>query len=142
MDGADIAVLELELQEEVASIDLFPEVGNSLAALNNAGFKIAVCSNLAKPYAAPIKKLLPALDAYAWSFEIGAIKPDPKIYREVAAMLQLEPYEILFVGDSIEADYLGPKRVGMHSLHLVRNGGAKAGQAITDLRLLCELSLK
>lgn len=139
---AQMVALERDLQAELRSIVLFPEVTDTLTALRQAGFKLAVCSNLAQPYAAPIKKLLPALDAYAWSFEIGAIKPDPKIYRAVAAMLQLESHEILFVGDSIEADYWGPKRIGMRSLHLARDGAAGAGQSITDLSLLCELSLK
>lgn len=139
---AQMAALERDLQAELRSISLFPDVTGSLAALRRAGFKLAVCSNLAQPYAAPIKKLLPELDAYAWSFEIGAIKPDPKIYHEVAAMLQLETREILFVGDSIQSDYLGPQKIGMRSLHLARNGDAKAGQSITDLSLLCELSLK
>tara|TARA_R110001599_G_scaffold159052_2_gene346311 strand:+ start:123520 stop:123912 length:393 start_codon:yes stop_codon:yes gene_type:complete len=44
---AEIAALERDLQAELASIGLFPEVARSVAALRAAGFKIAVCSNLA-----------------------------------------------------------------------------------------------
>ena len=60
-------------------------------------------------------------DAYAWSFEVGVVKPDHRIYSTIWQSLALSPGEVLMVGDTYEADCLGPRRVGMHAIHLARN---------------------
>ena len=96
-----------------------------------------MCSNLAKPYALPVLSLLPfEFDAYAWSFEVGVVKPDHRIYNTVWQSLALSPGEVLMVGDTYEADCLGPRRVGMHAIHLARN---LASPDPRFLRSLCDL---
>ena len=76
----ELAPLEEDLQMEIDSLSLYPDTNTTLWELRKAGLKIAVCSNLARPYAAPVMTLLPVtLDAYIWSFEVGAIKPEPII---------------------------------------------------------------
>ena len=108
-----------------------------LRALQRQGLQLGLCSNLAKPYAPPVLSLLPfELDAYAWSFEVGAVKPYHRIYSTVWQSLALSPGEVLMVGDTYEADCLGPRRVGMHAIHLARN---LASPAPCFLRSLCEL---
>lgn len=110
------------LQRELASVMLFLDVIPVLCDLRERGVQLGVCSNLAKPYAAPVLSFLPfELDAYVWSFEVGAIKPDHRIYESACHSLRLRPEEVLMVGDTYEADYLGPKRFGMHALHLTRD---------------------
>ena len=87
--------------------------------LRDRGLKLALCSNLAEPYAAPIlAQLGTPLDCYAWSFDVGAIKPDPRIYAYVLQQLGCAAEEVLFVGDSVEADLAGPTQVGMQALLL------------------------
>lgn len=82
--------------------------------LRERGLKLALCSNLADPYAAPILAQLGLpLDCYAWSFQVGAIKPDPRIYAYVLRQLGCTAEEVLFVGDSVEADLAGPASIGM-----------------------------
>ncbi|UHQ21515.1 HAD family hydrolase [Lysobacter sp. 5GHs7-4] len=133
----DLASLQRDLGEELGSIRLFPETLAVMQALAARGLKLGLCSNLAAPYAAPVLRLLPfALDAYAWSFEVGAIKPDPAIYAEVCRRLGCQPAEVLFVGDTPEADLHGPRRYGMRSLLLRRDGlreGDDAADTIADL---------
>jgi len=129
-----IAALELDLYAELSTIKLYPEVAYTLTALRNAGYKIGLCSNLAAPYAVPIKFLLPfELDAYAWSFEVGAVKPDPAIYEQICAGLACVPSEVIMIGDTLEADYAGPRCMGMHGFHLDRKGDSPVEENLKTL---------
>ena len=132
----DLAPIERDLQAELETVRLFPESAGVLEELAARGLKLGLCSNLAAPYALPIRLLLPmTLDAYAWSFEVGALKPQPAIYADVCRQLGCEPSEVLMVGDTPEADLHGPRQFGMRSLLLRReNSEADDGSAIRDLR--------
>lgn len=111
------------LATELLSMSLFPETAEILAHLRACGLKLGICSNLAQPYAAPLRSLLPIeIDEYVWSFEVGAIKPDPIIYQAACDALKVKPEEILMVGDTYNADCLGPRRFGMQAVHLARAG--------------------
>jgi HAD superfamily hydrolase (TIGR01549 family) len=119
----ELAALEQALYAELASVRLFPEVPDVLNRLRAHGYRLGIVSNLAAPYAVPIKLLLPfPLDAYAWSFECGAVKPEPGIYATVARQLNCLPAEILMVGDTYAADYAGARAQGFQALLLDRNG--------------------
>lgn len=122
MSHSELASLETDLFIELASIRLFDDTLGSLTQLKDAGLKLAVCSNLAAPYAIPAKLLLPGLDVYSWSFEVGAIKPEPAIYHQVIDQLGCDASAIAMIGDTLEADALGPARQGMQGHHLQRNG--------------------
>lgn len=52
----------------------------------------------------------------------GTHKPDPAIFRAAAEALNLSCEQILFVGDSPEADICGAKGVGMQTAWLHRGG--------------------
>lgn len=118
-----IGELERELVEEVATVRPYPEARTTINRLRDVGLKVGVCSNLAAPYAVPIYSLLPdAFDACVWSFDVGAVKPDPAIYAAVCATSNLAPEELLFVGDTYAADVMGPRAFGMQAIHLARNG--------------------
>lgn len=126
--------IQTALESEISSISVYPDALETLQALKNAGLKLGLCSNLALPYANPIMRLLPiSLDAYVWSFDGGAIKPDPKIYLKVCDALDLEPTKILFVGDTLLADYIGPRSVGMNSVHLCRKGTPSTNETVNSL---------
>jgi len=53
---------------------------------------------------------------------LGCAKPDVRAYAGLAAMLTLEPSEILFVGDEPHADVVGPRAVGMQTVWVNRGG--------------------
>ncbi|MEV0680853.1 HAD family hydrolase [Actinosynnema sp. NPDC050436] len=44
------------------------------------------------------------VDEFVLSFEVGHVKPDPKIFRIACDRLGVHPSEVLMVGDSEEAD--------------------------------------
>ena len=108
LSNSELASLESDLFTELASVRLFDDALESLNQLKNAGLKLALCSNLAAPYAIPAKLLLPSFDVYGWSFEVGAIKPEPAIYRQMIEQLGCEASAIAMIGDTLQADMLGP----------------------------------
>ncbi|WP_158256644.1 HAD family hydrolase [Trinickia symbiotica] len=113
--------LEFDLATELASIELYPEVPDVLAGLHERNLKVAVASNLAKPYAAPLLALLPVgLDVFAWSFEVGYLKPDRRIFHWTCDQLGVPPENALMIGDSLRADYQGARAAGMRAIHLRR----------------------
>ncbi|UVA79995.1 HAD family hydrolase [Pandoraea commovens] len=120
--AAQLAAWETDLQTELSAMCVFPDTLPALARLRSTGYCIGLCSNLAAPYAAPAKALLPELDVYAWSFQIGAIKPDPQVYEYLVYELQCRPSDILFIGDSLHADFDGPSEFGMKARLLNRTG--------------------
>jgi FMN phosphatase YigB (HAD superfamily) len=116
-----IEALESALATELASIELFPEVPDVLAGLRERGIKVAVASNLAKPYAAPLLALLPiGPEVFAWSFEVGYLKPDRRIFHWACERLGVPPENALMVGDSLRADYRGARSAGLQAIHLRR----------------------
>lgn len=124
-----IPLIERELADEIEAIKPFDDVLDTLRRLRNAGHKIVVCSNLAQPYGEVVKRLLPDLDGYVFSFEVGAKKPDPAIYRAVCDAFHCLPQDVLFIGDSKRADFDGPRQFGMRSRLINRI----AGQALAEV---------
>lgn len=112
--------IQEQLDTELLSITAFQDGLQAAAMLKDAGFKVAVCSNLAKPYAAAIERLYPDLDAYSYSFEVGAVKPDAKIYQDACRKLGVVPSMVDMVGDSQRCDRAGPCEFGMRGWYLER----------------------
>lgn len=118
-----LVALYSDLDAELQSISLYPDTLSTLDQLSQAGFKIALCSNLAAPYGKAVYPLLSGFDAYAWSYEVGAIKPDPQIYQYLIDQLACTADEVLFIGDTPLADVEGPTAVGMSARLINRKGG-------------------
>lgn len=122
-------VIEQELAEEIAAIKPFDDVLDTLRRLQSADHRIVVCSNLAQAYGETVKRLLPGLDGYLFSYEIGAKKPDPATYQVVCDALHCWPEDMLFVGDSKRADFDGPRAFGMRAKLIDR----KSGQTLAEV---------
>ena len=72
----------------------------------------------------PFAHLLEGMvDAAIWSCEVGVMKPDRAIYELAASRLDTAPAELLMVGDSKQADVIGPRAAGLRALHLDRRTG-------------------
>lgn len=121
--------IEADLAEELAGLRLFAEVPELLARARRAGLRLAVCSNLAAEYGPAVRGLLPGLDAYILSYEVGVAKPDPGIFQRVCETLGCAPGEVMFSGDSRRCDVDGPQAFGMQARHLDR----RAGQSLLDV---------
>jgi HAD superfamily hydrolase (TIGR01509 family) len=100
-----IPVMRKELENEISGLQLFNDVEDVIQQLRSCNKKIAVCSNLAAEYGPVVRTMLPDMDAYVFSFEVGEVKPAPAIYQSVCKSLNVKPSKILFVGDSKRCDY-------------------------------------
>lgn len=66
------------------------------------------------------------MDAYGFSFAIGALKPQPFLYRATCELLGADTSvesDVLMIGDSEKCDRDGPMAVGIQGFLLNRNGG-------------------
>ncbi|UFS97469.1 HAD family hydrolase [Nocardia huaxiensis] len=91
----------------------YPDTGEVFEALHANGIAVGIVSNIAFD-------IRPAFESRGWdryigefalSFEIGAMKPDPLIFRTALDRLGCAPERALMVGDSLEADG-GAKALG------------------------------
>lgn len=130
--------IEAALEQEVAAIEAFPDALAAIALLQQHQLKVGVCSNLAQPYRKAVKRHFPELDAYTFSFEVGAVKADPLIYDSACESLgvglnSLSPISdrrrVVMIGDSLRCDCHGPQAVGIRGVHLDRSPGGQ----ISDL---------
>ena len=122
-----------DLDEEIQSIILYEDTLSTLEELKKLGFRLALCSNLAMPYGKVVSSFLPSLDAYAWSYEVGAIKPESQIYQYLIDKLQCHAKDILFIGDTLLADYSGPTEFGMSARLIDRKSGQKLADVLSDI---------
>lgn len=122
VDPSVMSHLESDLNNDLADILAYPDGILAVRALQNAGVKVVVCSNLAMPYAAAIENLYPNLDGYSYSFDVGAIKPSFDIYRHATQLVSVLPSDAWMIGDSKRCDCEGPTAFGMRGFWLDRKG--------------------
>ena len=128
-----LATAQRALDYEINSLRLFPDTVTTVARLRAAGVRVGICSNLASPYGDAAKALLPVTDAYAWSYEARAVKPDPAIYQRVLDQLGCAAHDILFIGDTPSADVDGPRAFGMSARLIDRKAGQSLETLLADL---------
>ena len=68
-------------------------------------------------------------DALTISTEVGACKPDAKMYQTVCCALGAEPDQCLFIDDR-ECNLRGATEYGMHAAQMLRDGGIGRDGAI------------
>ena len=122
-----------DLDEELQTITLYEDTLPTLEKLQNSGFRLALCSNTAMPYGKVVSSILPPLDAYAWSYEVGSIKPDSRIYQYLIDQLGCHVKDVLFIGDTPLADFSGPKEFGMSARLIDRKNGQKLADVLIDI---------
>ncbi|WDY56547.1 HAD family hydrolase [Pseudomonas sp. PSKL.D1] len=135
-----LAEIESVLKAELESIEAYDDGLRAVEILQAEGIRVAVASNLAAPYANPVRHHYPTMDAYGFSFAVGALKPQPFLYRATCELLGMEDTstltadEVMMIGDSEKCDRIGPQAVGIQGFLLNRNGG----QDFTDLMAFAE----
>lgn len=91
-------------------------------------FRLAVVSNTHSPTMVPEQLaamgVLDVMDAVVLSVDVGRRKPHADIYRAALDRLGAPARDVWFIGDSYEADYMGPRRMGMEALLIDPQGTA------------------
>ncbi len=106
----------------------YPEATAILTRLRAAGYRLGVISNASHSMPETLRKagLAEYFDTITYSFDVGAEKPDVRIFRRAVARANASEERCVHVGDSFEADYLGARRAGLHAVLLRREGDPPA----------------
>ncbi len=136
-DGAIVAELR-DLATSPATRPPFPETDEVLRRLAARGVPLHLVSNSTDYLLASLARRGWA-DRFAsvtFSQEVGAEKPDPRIFALALRRTGVAPVEVLHVGDSWSADYDGARRAGLRAAWLSRDGRPPPEPSVTirDLR--------
>ncbi|WP_165903578.1 HAD family hydrolase [Hymenobacter gummosus] len=80
--------------------------------------------------------MTPLIDALITSEDVGATKPDPRIFRVALERLGARPEEAVLVGDNWTADVLGARAAGIRPVWLNRFGAACPDATVTMITSL------
>jgi len=99
-----------------------------LRAVHHAGAKIGIVSNIWAPYAAGFRRvcadIVPLVESWQLSFEVGTAKPDQTLLQNALATLEVAPEHATMVGDSLEKDVVPALALGMGAVWLKRDPDA------------------
>lgn len=121
---------------------IYGDVVPALRALAAAGVKLGVISN----WDERLRPLLAELGLAQYfpvivvSCEMGATKPDRRLFERAARQLGVEPGELLHVGDSHVIDVLGAGNAGAHGRQVVRGKPLTGSWQMGSLVELCALA--
>ena len=102
-------------------IKIFPRLKETLLAIKEAGFRLAVLSDLPPVQKLSLLGLEGFFDVVLSSEETGALKPSGVPFAVLSHELKLEPGEILYVGNSLRFDVEGAKSAGMKAALIRRS---------------------
>ncbi len=101
--------------------DLYPDALRSLAALRDAGYRIAIVANQPIVRTAELRAIGVDADVVAMSDELGVWKPDPAFFAAALALMEEpDPSDVIYVGDRIDNDVLPAAAAGMRAVWLRR----------------------
>jgi len=105
--------------ELTTKVELYPEVPGVLAALG--GRRAAIVSNADHEHLAAWTFTVP-VEFVLVSEDVGAYKPDRRVFQRALERLGLEPHEVLHVGDSDVDDVRGARMAGLRVAWVNRAG--------------------
>ena len=107
----------------------------TLVALREMGMRVCLLSNAGVPIRTVLDRegVTPWVDATVLSYEVGAVKPDRRIFEAALAALDLPASRVVMVGDNANDDG-GGAHLGLRTLILPRTSGRVHGlDAVTAL---------
>jgi putative hydrolase of the HAD superfamily len=119
---------------------LFPDALSALERARSIAPHLGVISNHTDRLLGELDHLgiRPLLDSVTYSQEVGAEKPDSRVFEHALGRSGSQPHESVHIGNSWEADYLGATRAGIHAIWLNREG-TPAPRPCRQIRSLAEL---
>ncbi len=85
-----------------------------------AGYRLGIISNNYGNLAAICRQtgLAEFMEVLVDSAQVGAVKPDPAIFRRALSQMNVRPEEAVMVGDSLARDIRGARAAGMRAVWL------------------------
>ncbi len=148
-EALEVAIPDDRIHEHAAALwrrlgpacfSVFPDAVETVRSLNRAGYPLAIISNWPRGlrhFCAELG-LAKYFDHVLASGELGAAKPDGRIFVEACRRLKRSPTRVLHVGDSLTDDYLGGEASGLRVALIDRAQAprSRSQQVIHDLREL------
>jgi FMN phosphatase YigB (HAD superfamily) len=96
---------------------------DAMHRLASAGFKLAVLSNIWRPYALSVRRwfgtffdaVIPA-ELQCLSYQVGLMKPAPELFTRLLAREDTPPCRAIMVGDSVSRDIAPATRIGLRTV--------------------------
>jgi putative hydrolase of the HAD superfamily len=119
-DAQVAAAAGLRQQLQTALFTLRPEALPVISQVRAGGLRTGLLSDCTSelPAAWPGLAVSALMDAAVFSCQEGTRKPDPRLFRTVAARLGVSPAECLYVGDGGGNELTGASAVGMRPVLL------------------------
>ena len=120
----------------------YGDVMPALGELRERGLVLVIASNwdCSLPEWLGPTGILELVDGVVTSAEVGAAKPDPRVFERALAVAGVEPGAALHVGDKVDNDLEGAAAAGMRGVLVQREGEPPPGlEAIRSLRELAAL---
>ncbi len=120
---------------------LYQDVLPVLELLRSTGYAVGVVTNMSRPGedVAEGMGFKGKVDFTLSSMDVGASKPDPRMFRAALSRAGVEPGEAVHVGDQLETDIDGARAVGINPVLIDRHAASAdydAGPRITTLEEL------
>ncbi|NLJ45310.1 MAG: HAD family hydrolase [Treponema sp.] len=127
--------------ESFDRIRAFPGVREALLRLKAAGLRLGALSDFPGERKLKLMGLGDLFDVVMTSEETGYLKPEPEPIRVLADRLEVQPGDLLYVGNSAAYDVAGAKAAGAASAY-IRSlfGGGKDGGADFSFRRYPDLA--
>jgi putative hydrolase of the HAD superfamily len=114
---------------------LYHDVADCLRRLTELGLSQGVASNFDRRLITVChgRPPLDKCDHYFVSSLIGFRKPALEFFRAIERATNLEPQQLMLIGDDLQADFLGAAAAGWHALHLNRDSNVTTASSIHSL---------
>ena len=118
----------------------YPDVLPALSELRDRGLRLVIASNwdCSLPDWLRPAGILELVDGVVTSAEVGAGKPDPRVFERALQVAGVEPADALHVGDKVDNDVEGAAAAGVRGVLIQREGEPPAG--VEAVRSLGELA--
>lgn len=116
----DLAAVVDALWETVPDAVVDPRAAEAVRILRHTQRAVVLACNTQRPIAHRRRTLTAAgladcFDALVLSSDIGVTKPNPRFYAAVVEAAGGAPETVLFVGDTLDKDVIGPRAFGMRA---------------------------
>jgi putative hydrolase of the HAD superfamily len=146
MREVDELVREIEDMEVRIQPDFAPGIHSTLELLHQR-YRLGIISDTIHTTGRGLRYLLQRQGILRYfsycifSDEVGASKPDPKLFRQAALGLEASPPQMVHIGDRESNDIEGPLAVGMKAILFtgIRDRGSEHSRASAVCRTYAEL---
>ncbi|HLM19483.1 MAG TPA: HAD-IA family hydrolase [Acidimicrobiia bacterium] len=134
-DAACDALVDRQYASTLEATTLRPDCLDTLTALRARGIRVQIVSNIDDEQLDGLVATLgldAVVDTWTSSESARSCKPDARIYQVALAAAGCEPTEVLFVGDTVDHDVVGPRAQGLRSALLVADARPDAPDGGAD----------